>query len=337
VGRFVRDYMENPMSRAWTLLHSVALLASTALMACSASPEMMDEEDVSSGSEAILNGSPAGEKFAAVGAIVLDLPEFGYYDVLCTVTLVADKAVVSARHCMPSVQNALDLGGGAYVAFGPDVNQGMGAQMIPISGYITAPPSPTGAGLLMDGGRDISVVYLESKPRNVKPVKIGRWENRMLGEKFQMAGYGWRDVNGSVGKRFYGVGTARAIKGDWYPLLFKNKKDKFLDWYYTDAVTIPTPEEAEFWWSSFALEKDYELLAGALPGEAVGCFGDSGGPLLQGSNANNLTTYGVEFAGESTFSTICGLGNAYTVFNRTMEKFVEDAIKKPCKGGHGRR
>jgi hypothetical protein len=123
---------------------------------------------------------------------------------------------------------------------------------------------------------------------------------------------------------------ARAVKGFWYPLLFNNNKANYLAWYNTDAVTVPTPAEAELWWTSFKLETDYELLAGGLPNEALGCFGDSGGPLLSGSNANNMTTYGVNFASESTFSTICGLGGGFAVFNKTMEKFVQDAIKKPC-------
>jgi hypothetical protein len=334
--------LENLMSRTWTLLHCAALVASTALMACAYEVEAPEEEDVSTKKEAILNGAPANEaKLGAVGALVISVPEFEIYDVFCSATLIADKAVVTARHCMPMVQDALDFGSGAYVAFGPDAFNP--TQMVPIEAYVTAPPSPTGEGLLMDGGRDVAVAYLSAKPKNIKPAKIGSWHNNMLGQKFEIAGYGVYDTAGSFGQKYAGTVKARAVKGFWYPLLFNGNKANYLEWYNTDAFTNPTPEEAELWWTSFKLETNYELLAGGLPNESLGCFGDSGGPLLQGSNANNLTTYGVNFATESQFSTICGLGGAYAVFNKTMEKFVEDAVKQPCKGrkdrahshGHG--
>jgi hypothetical protein len=324
------------MSRTWTLLHCAAVLASTALMACAYDVESEPKEEVADSKEAVLNGAPTNDpKYAAVGALVISVPEFEIYDVFCSATLVADKAVVTARHCMPMVQDALDFGGGAFVAFGPDAFNP--TQMVPIEGYVTAPPSPTGAGLLMDGGRDVAVAYLSAKPRNIKPVKIGRWDNHMLGDKFQLAGYGIHDTAGNFGQKYVGTLKARAVKGFWYPLLFNNNKPKYLEWYNTDAVTIPTPAEAELWWTSFKLETDYELLAGGLPNESLGCLGDSGGPLLAGSNANNMTTYGVNFATEQQFSTICGLGGGFAVFNKTMEKFVEGAIKKSCRGngGHG--
>jgi len=334
VGGVALEYMENLMSRTWTLLHCAAVLASTALMACAYDVETMEEgEPVADSKEAVIGGSPASEaKYGAVGALVISLPEFEYYDVFCSATLIDDKAIVTARHCMPMVQDALDYGSGAFVAFGPDAFNP--TQMIPIEGYVTAPPSPTG-GLLDAEGRDVAVAYLSARPKNIKPAKVGRWENKMLGDKFQIVGYGYSSTGGSYGQKFVGTGTARAIKGYWYPLLFNNKKQKFLDWYYTDAATSPTPEQAEQWWSTFKLETDYELLATGLPGEAVGCNGDSGGPIVKGSNANNLTTYGVSFAVEGQFSTICGKGAGYAVFNKTMEKFVEGAIKKPCRGGHG--
>lgn len=341
MGGVALEYTENLMSRTWTLLRCAALIASTALVACAYEVETEEggADDTSKSNEAIVGGSPANEaKYGAVGALVISIPEFEIYDFLCSATLIADKAVVTARHCMPAVQDALDYGSGAYIAFGPDAFNP--TQLVPIEGYVTASPSPAPApngGLLMDGGRDIAVAYLSKKPKNIKPVKVGRWENKKLGEKFQIAGFGWTDANGTAGVKMVGNASARAVKGFWYPLLFNNKKQKFLDWYYTDAVTIPTPEEAEAWWTSFKLETDYEALIGGLKNEAVGCFGDSGGPLFQGSNANNLVTYGVEFAGESQFSTGCGQGSAYAVFNKKMEKFVEDAIKKPCRGNGGHR
>jgi hypothetical protein len=80
------------------------------------------------------------------------------------------------------------------------------------------------------------------------------------------------------------------------------------------------------WWKIYRLENKYELLAGGLPGEAVACYGDSGGPLLLQGCHGELTTYGVSFAVEHTFSTVCGLGGGYLVFNERMLDFVKDAL-----------
>jgi hypothetical protein len=196
---------------------------------------------------------------------------------------------------------------------------------VPITSYVAAPPGPK--GLLLDGGRDVAVAYLASAPTGIKPVKLGQFEHDMLGEQFKFVGYGIYDFAGTYGHRFAGVGTARALKGRWYELLFDGDYEAYLEWYFTDsAAAIPSEEEAEEWWDIYRLENKYELLAGGLPGEAVTCSGDSGGPLL-GKRGSHLTIYGVSFAGEQTFSTVCGLGSGYLVFNRKMLDFVEDALR----------
>jgi hypothetical protein len=58
----------------------------------------------------------------------------------------------------------------------------------------------------------------------------------------------------------------------------------------------------------------------------VACYGDSGGPLLRGTKASNMTVYGVSFAVEGSISSVCDLGGAYLVFNRKMLDFVRDAL-----------
>ncbi|HTV24991.1 MAG TPA: hypothetical protein VMG12_40135, partial [Polyangiaceae bacterium] len=199
-------------------------------------------------------------------------------------------------------------------------------QIIPITDYVNAPSSPDGEGLLLDGGRDVAVAHLESRPTGVKPAKLGRFENEMVGEKFTIAGYGVNNPERFYGQRYSGKVTSRAIKGRWYKLLF-GSYDNFLDWYFTDSSSpSPNQAEADEWWEIYRLENKFELLAGGLPGEAVGCFGDSGGPLLKGKKAKDLTTYGVSFATEGTLSTVCGYGGAYLVFNKKMLDFVEDNL-----------
>lgn len=314
------------MKERRSLVHGVTLLASAMLVACSQASEV-PEQRLSTTTQAIIGGAPTDDaKYGAVGALVWLDPDFGVVHVFCSGTLVAPQALVTARHCTPSIDLAVEIGITAAFAFGPDAFSP--TQVVPITGYVTAPPAPgKEKGLLLDGGRDVAVAYLEAVPGGVTPAELGLFEGDMLGTQFQIAGYGVNDVDFFTGQKFAGVATARALKGRWYELLFDGDYDAYLEWYFTDSPgAIPSEAEAKEWWKIYRLENKYELLAGGVPGEAVGCFGDSGGPLLLGTSADNLTTYGVSFAVEATLSTVCGLGGAYLVFNRKMLDFVEDAL-----------
>jgi hypothetical protein len=314
------------MNRASISVGVASVFVASALLSCSPAAEV-SEGALGTTSQAILDGAPASDaKYAAVGALVYYFPDVGVLDVFCSGTLVGPHSIVTARHCTPSIDLALEDGLVPAFALGSDAFNP--TAVIPITGYVTAPPAPgNGKGLLLDGGRDVAVAYLESAPVGVTPAKLGEFKDKQLGKKFKIAGFGISQFNGTYGQRFAGVATARAIKGRWYELLFDGDYDAYLEWYFTDsAAAIPSEEEAEEWWDIYRLENKYELLAGGLPGESMACYGDSGGPLLQGTCAGDMTTYGVSFAVEATFSTVCGLGGGYLVFNRKMLDFVKEAL-----------
>jgi hypothetical protein len=303
-----------------------ALLAPMALSACTQAASVSDEA-LGTASKAIIAGAPADEaKYAAVGAVVWFHPDFGVVQVFCSGTLVEPDAIVTARHCTPNIDLAAQIGVQAAFAFGPDGYNP--TQLIPITSYVNAPAAPgKEKGLLLDGGRDVAVAHLQSPALGIMPAKLGEFKDNMLGKQFQIAGFGIYASDFSSGQKFSGLATARAYNGRWYELLFNGSYDAYHDWYFTDSPSaIPSEAEAKEWWKIYKLENKYELLAGGLPGESVSCFGDSGGPLLLGTNATNLTTYGVSFAGEGTISTVCGLGGGYLVFNRKMLDFVQGAL-----------
>lgn len=315
------------MFKRWSWFGAV-VLGSVAASACAQAPNET-EETVSTTTQAILNGAPANEaKLGAVGALVYVIPDTDFVlDAFCSATLVAPKAVVTARHCTPQIDEAFAGGLTPAVAFGPDAFAPL--QVVPITNYVAAPAAPGNGdkGLLLDGGRDVAVAHLASVPAGIVPAKLGEFKESMLGTKFQIAGFGMFNFEAFYGQKFAGPATARATNGGWYSLLFNGNYQAFRNWYFNDAALAePSEAEAQKWWKQYKLENKYELLAGGLPGEAVACYGDSGGPLLLGTNANNLTVYGVSFAVEATFSTVCGLGGGYLVFNRKMLDFVQQSL-----------
>jgi hypothetical protein len=314
------------MTRGSNSIRVAALLVPVALSACAQEPSV-SEAPLGTGSQAILDGAPALDaKYAAVGAVVWFHPDFGVLQVFCSGTLVTPSAIITARHCTPNIDLAPQIGVQAAFAFGPDGYNP--TQLIPITSYVNAPAAPgKEKGLLLDGGRDVAVAHLQSPALGVTPAKLGEFKDNMLGRQFQIAGFGIYASNFASGQRFAGLATARAYNGKWYELLFNGNYSAYHDWYFTDSPSaIPSEAEAKEWWKTYKLENKYELLAGGLPGESVSCYGDSGGPLLLGTSAANLTTYGVSFAGEGTISTICGLGGGVLVFNRKMLDFVQSAL-----------
>jgi hypothetical protein len=295
-------------------------------LACGSAPESSHEPTARTEAP-IFYGTPATDsKYDAVGALVVEIelePGFIYYDFICSATLIGPQTMLTARHCTDWIDVAAELGGTAFMVFGQDAFAP--DQYVPITSYVNAPPSKNFPGLLLDGGRDAAVAYLESVPEGIVPAKLGHFQEEQIGSEFEIAGFGYVESL-ETGKKFVGPATARAQSGRWYSLLFNGDKQAYLDWYFTDAATVPTIEEAEVWWDIYRLEPHYEVLAGGLPGESHSCYGDSGGPIFKGTNANDLTVYGVSFAGEASLSTLCTGGGGYLVLNKHMLRWVQGLL-----------
>src|SRR5688572_6576883 len=145
-------------------LRVAALLAMAVSSACAQSAGDEHTQDIGTSPQAIIGGAPAtGAAHGAVGALVYYYPEVGVLDVFCSGTLVAPKAITTARHCTPSIDMANESGLVPAFAIGPDAFNP--TAVIPITGYVNAPPAPAPEkGLLMDGGRDVAVAHLASAP-----------------------------------------------------------------------------------------------------------------------------------------------------------------------------
>jgi hypothetical protein len=339
-------------ARVSTVAHCVTSFSLGAALLAMASGCSVD----TSGEDALVSDAPSAaakdqhvfggelateERYDAVGAIALkrvyEIPDqepIVYYDPLCSGTLVDEKAILTARHCTTRLASEMAAGTEAYFLIGQNVWEP--EQVVPIVSWREAPASPSHPGLLYDGGRDVAVAYLGSCVKGVRPAEVGDFERNSIGKQFEIAGFGYNDSLVEeygfydIGTKFKGTVTARALSGPWYDLLFQGDYDAYFEWYMTDAVTnTPSPEEAAAWWTAFTLEPGYELLAGGLPGESLGCFGDSGGPLLTRAKKNkkNLTVVGVSFAVESSQATLCTRGGGYAIMNREMKRFVDSALR----------
>jgi hypothetical protein len=323
----IRSGRENSLMQRTSSLGVVVFLTSAVLSACTQASSTAQPQQLGEASEAIIGGSAVtSSTYAAVGALVYYYPGVGVLDVFCSGTLVAPQAITTARHCTPSIDQANQSGLVPAFAIGPDAFNPVA--VIPITNYVNAPAAPPPqAGLLQDGGRDVAVVHLASAPAGVTPVQLGVFQDTFVGSKFDIVGFGVTSTQFVAGQQFMGKATARAESGAWYPLLFNGNYDAFHSWYFSDSSGAQRTEaEAKTWWKTYKLENKYELLAGGLKGEAVACFGDSGGPLLRGTTPATLTTYGVSFAVEGTISSACGLGGGYLIFNKQMLAFVKSAI-----------
>lgn len=287
-------------------------------------------EQSSEATQPILGATPAvGNKYRAVGALVEGIPDPDYgflvWNAFCSATLVGPNKLVTARHCTQFIDNPTYPEFGVYFAVGD--NAYLAEQYIQVTGYTAAPAVAKKGGLLKDGGRDVAVMDLESKPVNVVPAKIGRFQKHMLGQKFELIGIG-RNDDSDDGARYAGFARARQMHGLWYPALFDHNRWEYWNWYWTDAQTSsPSWKQGREWWHSYKLEPGYELLIGGDEGEALNCYGDSGGPMVRGHNAHNLTVYGVGFASESSKSRICDKGSAYLVFHKNdIWRFLQKAL-----------
>lgn len=287
-------------------------------------------EQSSEATQPILGGTPAvGDKYLAVGALVEGIldPDYGFlaWNAFCSATLVDSQKIVTARHYTPFVDNPTYPEFSVYFAIGD--NAYMADQYIQVTGYTAAPSVAKGGGLLLDGGRDLAVMDLESEPEGVVPAKIGRFHKHMLGQQFELVGIG-RNDDSVDGARYAGMARARQMHGLWYSALFDHNPWKYWNWYWTDAQTDePSWQQGRDWWRTYKLESGYELLIGGDEGEALNCYGDSGGPMVRGNSAEELTVYGVGFASEASKSRICDKGSAYLVFYKDdILRFLRRAL-----------
>jgi hypothetical protein len=163
--------------------------------------------------QTIVGGTQSPPGFLpAVGALVINIP--WYFQAFCTATLVSDRLVLTAAHCLE------DLPGGSSIGFFTGIDAyayGASAAVLPISSYQTHPSYPGGQppGGLADF-YDIAVARL-SQPASIAPMRLVRPKEVgplfKLGSGLLIVGYGQTKASdpNSVGVKHHGTSTLAEV------------------------------------------------------------------------------------------------------------------------------
>lgn len=227
-------------------------------------PTVGSEDGPSSVRGAIVGGEKTSD-WPAVGALVADVPGYGYMGSFCTGTLIAPRWVLTAAHCISSYQGMPILPFFVKFYVGTDANASWGGP--PLTGQLYQAdeffPHPDYDSSMLTVGHDIGLVRLKSEVAGFEPVTINRrsLRGKHLGSTVLYVGFGVSD-----GIKQTGSGV-------------KRKTTMPLTWFDTGAYYTE-------------------------PDGSGTCNGDSGGPgLLQMDGDGTWSQIGVVSAGTESPTT----------------------------------
>lgn len=265
----------------------VAAVVTAALFAgCAPSEDELPE--LGQDSQSLIGGMPLdGRTFDAVGALVAKLPD-GSLDPFCTATLVAEDAVLTAKHCLLTVPEGAPI----FFATGPDARSPR--QLVAVVGSTWDRDVRGGA---MGLGSDTAIAHLAPHAlRGIFPVEIGTLEPSDVGRVFASVGYGIQTLrdpttpttsSAPYGTRRVGLFGLRGIGGaKTYELEYRTF-DAFVAAVIAGnglpADTVLSPEDIAGLRATYDADKLLPGYEAFFDGGRFGSYtssGDSGGPMF---------------------------------------------------------
>ncbi len=159
------------------------------------------------------------------------------------------------------------------------------------------------------------------------PVHVAPLGEDQIHKQFVGVGYGVSDAAGRLnGKKKAGTMTLQALDGAPFHAIYPRYEDF--------AATLDAAEGAGFAAKNEAQNRrrydvrllpEYELFAGGAKGDAQGCEGDSGGPLLT-KGAGKLEVFGVASASLPGQLHLCeSVGMAFATFGPEARRMLAEA------------
>lgn len=294
-------------------------------------PTLGCSPDTASDASDIIGGvDAASARLDAIGSVGTKDYE-GRYDYFCTATLIAPKAVLTAKHC------ALEGPGGAprlaseKIFFAVGADTGAPKQVIEATDVLV---SPVEEGGMVDYGSDVAVYVLAEPVKDVAPMPWAKAHLAAdeLGKRFSAVGYGIHDRERNSGVRKAGSVTLQAVEGQPIRRLFPTKdallahlaKTESADWLAANQQRIDT-------FYDLTLLPGYEAYLGLGDGDAQPCSGDSGGPLVANVDGT-LTVVSVVSGSFKGAAYPCStVGEVYATLGEKVQPML-DAATGPCEG-----
>lgn len=299
-------------------MRTLLLLALGALVACAGPTSTV------TGPEAeLIGGDAAGEAYSAVGAL---RDESG--GVFCTATLVAQRFVVTAQHCieggseeMPEEHDPRKT----TFALGPDATSPVRA--VTLKKWWRAPDFAHPES--EEYASDVMLGELTEAITDVTPIPIDPavLDATRLDDRFELVGFGVRTEDGlgpAESKREVGAMTLVATEGNAFEKQYGSRAA------FDEALARLDPDGAadglgDRFWPRVDLHAGYEVLAYGEKAES--CYSDSGGPLLR-IDGGKRTVVGVVSQGFNGYASSClHLGTVFAVFGPETKAFLATKLR----------
>ena len=300
-------------------------LAAASLGGCLAA----DPADLGHGEDAIIGGVPAfSASLDAIGSIN-KLRDSGKFTQRCTGTLIAPTVVLTAQHCVETEEGDPPLTPD-QLEFAIGFDSVAPKRRIKVRGF--AAEHSLDEGGFVGLGTDVGVIHLAEPVTDIKPLPFASFDPARVGERFSMVGYGVQDTDDSpsdpfFSKRLTGSATLRGpASGKVLEQMF-GSFEGFLR-HLGDLRDFDEDEATlRQLFDEITLLDNEEAVLGGAPGDANGCFGDSGGPIIK-NVGGKLTTFGVASGVFRGTAQPC-FGAVYDVFGPTSRAFIEREVACP--------